>query len=565
MGSKRLLQPNNKENYIIQYWKKIKSGEILVCKKIKKQYSKLIDDIKKPKGNWIYDDAKAKHAIDFIEKYCKHSKGKWGGKPLLLELWQKALLSAAFGFVDKVTGLRKYTRVILIVARKNGKSTLAAAVGLYLQIGDGEPGAEVYSVATKKDQAKIIWQEAKRMVHKSPALRKRIKTLIGEIVGLGKYQDTFFKPLGSDSDTLDGLNVHGALMDEIHAWKIMNLFDVIVDGMTAREQPMLFATTTAGTVRELVFDELYDYGEKIINELDGFADEHFLPIFYELDSREEWTNPDNAIKANPGLGTIKNQKTLFEKIARAKLQPNAVSNLLTKDFNIRDTRSNAWLTFDEINNTSTFTMEDIKNSYAISGTDLSATTDLTCATLLLMKPDSDIKYVLQMYFLPEQLLEKRSQLDKIPYDKWEQARLLKTCEGFHVSFEDVTAWYVEMYEKYQLAPYWNYYDRALAGYWVGDMTNHGFNMTPCAQGAMTFSQPMKLMEGDLKGKLINYNNNPILKWCLTNTALKVDDNGNIRPIKGISRIKRVDGTFSLLNAYVGLYEHLEDYKALIRR
>ena len=202
--------------------------------------------------------------------------------------------------------LRKYREVLLVVARKNGKSTLAAGVGLYMQLADGEPGAEIYACATKKDQAKIIWLESKRMVKKSKSLLRRVKPLVGELVA--DFNDSFFRPLGRDSDSLDGLNVHCALLDEIHAWTDKNLYDVIVDGTTAREEPLIFITTTAGTVRECVYDIKYDEAERVINgydDNDGYKDDTLLPIIYELDSRIEWLDEECHIKANPGLGTIK--------------------------------------------------------------------------------------------------------------------------------------------------------------------------------------------------------------------------------------------------------------------
>lgn len=203
---------NRRINPILEYWDDICTQKVLVGKKVYKVYRHIVNSILKNKNSrWEYDEKKAFHAIDFIEVYCKHSKGKMGGKPFILETWQKALVTAMFGIVDKDTRKRKYREVLLMVARKNGKSTLAAAIGLYLQIADGEPGAEVYAVATKKDQAKIIWLEAKRMVKKSKSLAKRIKTLVSEMVA--EINDSYFKPLGSDSDTLDGLNVHGALLE----------------------------------------------------------------------------------------------------------------------------------------------------------------------------------------------------------------------------------------------------------------------------------------------------------------------------------------------------------------
>lgn len=555
-----LLKINNP---ILDYYGKIKSGEILACQKIHNVYSKLVQNLMTPRGNWIYDENKANHAIYFIENYCKHSKGKFGGKPVLLELWQKAFVAAAFGFVDKNTGFRKYTEVLLIVARKNGKSTLAAAIGLYLQIADGEAGAEVYSLATTRDQAKLIWIEAKRMVRKSPALTKRIKPLVAELVGRNGYDDTFFKPLGSDSDNLDGLNVHGALMDEIHAWKDMNLFDVVADAVSAREQPMLLLTTTAGTIREQVYDSKYEYASNVVNGLEGFEDERLLAVIYELDDRAEWTEIENAIKANPGLGTIKDKGKLAEKINRAKRNPSAVKNLLCKDFNIRETSSNAWLNYEDVNNENTFDIEKLRGSYAIGGCDLAATTDLTCATLLIMLPNSEEKYVLQMYFLPSELIEQRVAEDKIPYDKWVERGLLTLSEGHRVNFSDVTNWFKKMLTEYDIRPLWIYYDRALSGYWVEEMMLFGFNMEKAAQGALTFSQPMRSLEGDLKSNLVNYNNNPILKWCLCNTVALIDNNDNIRPIKGKNNRKRIDGMVSLLDAYVGLQERYNEYKSLI--
>jgi len=555
-------------NDILEYWDQISTKQEVVSLKVYKQYKKLASDILSPRDNWVFDNNKAHHVIDFIEKYCKHSKGKWGGKPVILELWQKALLSAAFGFIDKNTGLRKYTEVLLIVARKNGKSTLAAAVGLYLQVADGEPGSEVYAVATKKDQAKLIWQEAKRMVRKSPALRKRIKTLVAEMVGIGRYEDTFFKPLGSDSDTLDGLNPHGACLDEIHAWKNKDLYDVIFDGMTARSQPMLFETTTAGTVRALVFDEKYDYASKVIDGLEGFEDERLLPIIYELDDRKEWTDPGCYKKANPGLGTIKDSDKLEDKVRRAKRVPDQLSNLLCKDFNVRDTVAGSWLTFDEANNEATFDMEDMRDCYGIGGNDLGATTDLTFACAIVKKPGSEMLYLIGQGFMPADTIEDRSKEDKVPYDKWAKRGFITLCPGNKVDYRYVTDWYIKMRDEYGIIAYWNGYDSWNSPAWIEDMENRmGYknkeNLLPVIMGAKTLSAPMKELKADLASKLVNYNNNPLMKWALTNVAIETDKNENIRPIKGRNQRQRIDPAVSLLIAYTVLTNHMEDYNALV--
>lgn len=252
-------------NYIEVYYGKINNGDVVVSEKVAKLFKHLHDKLSDNNGRYIFDEQRANHAIDFIERYCKHSKGKWAGKPVILEVWQKAILSALFGFVDKDTGLRQYRELILIVARKNGKSTLSSGIGLYLLFADGEAGPEIYSVATKRDQAKIIWLESKRMVKKSPSLAKRSKSLVSEIQC--NFNDGTFKALASDSDSLDGLNVHGALIDELHAIKDKNLYDVVIDGMTAREQPLSIITSTAGTVREGIFDLKYEEATNIIMEI----------------------------------------------------------------------------------------------------------------------------------------------------------------------------------------------------------------------------------------------------------------------------------------------------------
>jgi phage terminase large subunit-like protein len=546
-------------NYIREYWNKIQSGEIVACRRLKQQYQKIIDELDSPRDPWVFDLQRATQPIEFIERFCKHSKGKWIGQPVKLELFQKAKIQATYGFIHKETGLRRCREVFTLVARKNGKSTEKAATGLYMLIGDGEGGSEVYSLATKKDQARLVFTEAVNMVSQSPALSKHTKKRKTDLY----FPVTFskFEPLASDSNSLDGLNVHNGIIDELHAIKDRNLYDVIKQAMSAREQPLLDMITTAGFVRECIFDSIYDYACRV---LDGVVeDDRFLAFIYELDDREEWTDFRMWEKANPGLGTIKDYNELAANVERAKNDPDFLPTVLTKDFNIRDTVAGTWLTYDHINNEETFTMDDIRDAYAVGGTDLSSTTDLTCATLLIVKPGSDKKYCLQQYFMPRDMIEQRVREDKIPYDRWEERGLLTLCEGNKVNYSDVTRWYLRMMEEYQIHPLWIGYDPWDSKYWVDEMIQCGFTMEKVRQGAQTLSQPMKELGADLGAKLINYNNNPILKWCLTNTAVKRDDNDNIRPVKGQNQRQRIDGAVSLLIAYTVLFNHWDDLKALV--
>ncbi|HDR7998389.1 TPA: terminase large subunit [Bacillus cereus] len=553
-------------NPILEYWYKIKNRQEIVSDKVRRVYKKLVTDIGSTKSEWEYNANRANHAIEFVENFCKHSKGKMGGKPFLLELWQKAMTAALFGFVHKIDGIRKYREFMLIVARKNGKSAWGSAIALYLMVADNEPGPEIVSAATKKDQAKIIWSEAKRMVKKSPVLSKRIRTLVAEMIS--DFNDGSFKPLSSDSNTLDGLNVHCSLIDELHAIEDKNLYDVIVDGMTAREQPISIITTTAGTVREGIFDIKYEEAERIINgydDPDGYKDERVLPIIYELDKREEWTEESCWKKANPGLGTIKNLDQLRSKVEKAKANAMLVKNLLTKDFNIRETSTEAWLTFEQLNNTAIFDIAELKPSYGIGGCDLSSTTDLTAAKVIFMLPDDKNIYVKQMYWLPEDLLEQRSKEDKIPYDLWYEQDLLRTTPGNSVHYKYVTEWFLEIRDEYGIYLPWIGYDRWSAKYWVEEMEGYFGKeaMVPVAQGKQTLSSPMKLLGADLESKLVNYNNNPIDKWCLSNTAIDIDKNLNIQPNKTKNQRRRIDGTAALLNAYVILQEKRNDYLNMI--
>lgn len=553
-------------NPILEYWELIETGKETVCDKIRRTYKKIVYDLTDKSSEFFYSHARANHVIEFIENFCRHSKGKMGGQKVVLELWEKALLATVFGFID-INGNRKYREAMLIVGRKNGKSLISSAVGLYLMVGDNEAGPEVVSVATKRDQAKIIWLESRRMVKKSPVLLKRIKPLVAELNS--DFNDGVFKPLASDSDTLDGLNIHGALMDEWHAWKNgQPLYDVVADGVSAREQPLIFATTTAGTIREDIYDLKYDEAERVINgyfDDNGYKDERFIPFIYELDNRKEWTDPKCYRKANPGLGTIKNESTLLAKVEKAKQNPLLVKNLVCKEFNIRETSSEAWLPFEIINNTELFDIAELKPNYGIGGADLSSTTDLTAAKVIFMVPNDPKIYVMQMYWLPEDLLEKRTKEDKIPYDLWLDQGLLRTTPGNKVHHKYVTEWFVELKDKQELYMPWIGYDSWSATYWVEEMKGYfgQESMIPVIQGKKTLSGPMKRLGADLESKLIIYNNNPIDKWCLTNTAIDVDKNDNIQPIKTSHQRRRIDGTAALLNAYVVLQDKLQDYQNLI--
>ena len=551
-------------NYIREYVELIKRGKIKTSARVRKVYTRLLKEIDRPPKNFKYyfDEETGERPISFIETFCKQSQGDLGA-PLELELFQRAYIQALFGFLDKETGYRRFRETMFLVGRKNGKTTLMAGIALYLLTADYEGAAEIYSVATKKDQARKALTEAVNMIKQSPELRAVLKKRRNDVYFAATSSK--FEALASDSNTLDGLNSHGVIIDELHAIRDRNLYEVMKQSTSSRRQPLIVMITTAGTVRECIFDDMYEYACRVADGEE--VDEAFLPILYELDERSEWLDPKMWIKANPGLGKIKQVETLRSFVERAKKNPADRAGVLCKDFNVRENGSTAWLPFDVINNEATFDLADVYDTYAIGGCDLSSTTDLTCATLLIRKPNDKTVYVLQHYFLPQaridELADKKQRSgghsnDEAPYKLWAERGLLTACQGARVNYSDVTAWFVQMREQYKIDCWKCGYDRALAGYWVDEMTANGFTMDKVIQGTYTFSQPMRELGAALQDKLVNYNNNPVLKWCLSNTGKKEQGLNNIMPVKS-SEKRRIDGMVSLLNAWVVYVRDYEDY------
>lgn len=544
-----------------KYFGSILDGKIIACDKMKRISDILIQRYLAP-DEFHFDKELAKHHTDFIEKYCKQPSGNLG-QPLKLELFQKARLQALFGFVDD-NNLRQYNECLIIEGRKNGKTTETAAVALDLLMNDKEGAPQIYNLATMLDQAKLGFNAALKMVRQSPALSAHIKKRMNDLYFA--YNMGYIKALASNSNSLDGLDTHAAIIDELAAIKDRDIYDLIKQSMGARKQPLLFCITTNGYVRESIFDAQYEYASNVLNGT--VKNPRFLPFIYELDNPEEWTDENCWIKANPGLDTIKSRTYLREMVQKAKDDNSFKPTVLVKDFNIPQSGSSTWLPFEWVVNEETYTMEELAHSYAIGGCDLSSVYDLTCATLIIKKPTSDIVYVLQKYFIPERKLTEELGADAkhIPYKLWQEQGWIEINEGAQVDYSNVTKWFVEMVEKYDIRPLWISYDRALAGYWQEEMIAYGFEMEKCAQGAYTWSQPMKELGCALQEHKVNYNNNPILRWCLANTGVKSlnkDGIESIMPVK-IQKDRRIDGMVSLLNAWVGYVKHYDEYIAYQR-
>lgn len=541
------------------YFGSIIDGRIPACEKMKRVADMLLEQYASPQEFHFDYDIAQKH-IGFIEIFCKQPTGKMG-TPLQLQLFQKARLQAIFGFVDD-NDLRQYNECLIIEGRKNGKTTETAAVEIDMLVNDGEGSPQIYNVATQREQAMLGFNAAHKMIKQSPMLSKHVKKRASDLyfaLNMG-----FIKALASNTSSLDGLDVHCATIDELAAIKNRDLYDLIKQAMGAREQPLLFTITTNGFVRGGIFDSQYEYAKNI---LEGKAkDKRFLPFIYELDSAEEWDKEECWEKANPGLGTIKSRDYLRQMVQKAKNDPSFKPTVLVKDFNMPQTAESAWLRWEDFNNEATF---DIKNfGYAIGGFDAADSVDLNAAVAVFQRPDDENIYVKSMFWIPQAVIDEmdrsgnRKERDNAPYRLWIDQGYMRTCEGNRCDKRIFLDWFRELRDEYDIyTPFIGYDPWHVSDDLIREFSaEFGRNaMIPVRQGTMTLSDPMKNLAADFKAQRVIYDNNPILKWCLINTEVKTDINGNIQPIKGLDARKRIDGVAALIDAYKVLQDKRDQY------
>lgn len=548
-----------------QYFTGILDGKINACEKMKKISEMLLEQYANP-GEFHFDFDIAKKHIDFIERFCKLPTGKIG-TPLKLELFQKARLQALFGFVDD-NNLRQYNECLIIEGRKNGKTTETAAVETDMLVNDGEGSPQIYNIATMLDQAKLGFNAAHKMIKQSPMLSKHVKKRAADLYF--PYNFGYIKALASNSNSLDGLDVHCAVIDELAAIKNRDIYDLIKQAMGARSQPLLFCITTNGFVRDGIFDAQYDYASDLIYDRLSETNKRFLPFIYELDDATEWDKEECWIKANPGLGTIKSYDYLRQMVKKAKDDPSFKPTVLVKDFNLKQNVASAWLPWETLNNESKIPECDFK--YAIGGMDAADSVDLNAAKALCMRPDDPHIYVKSMYWLPQAVIDKfendgkRQGRDNAPYLLWKEQGYLRTVDGGKVDKRVFLDWFTELRDVEDLYILYIGYDP----WHIDDSLLREFkmefgerSMIPVRQGVFSLSQPMKDLKADMDAKLIVYDNNPIDKWCLYNTEIKTDINGNIQPVKGMDTRQRIDGTLALIDAYKVLKDKSDEYLSLI--
>ncbi len=544
-------------NYLVEYYNKINNGEIVVGKELYAVLDGLIKDL--DNSRYVFDEKAGNIRIDFIETFCKHTKSPFNGQLFLLELWEKAVLQAAYGFKMADTKLRRFNEVLLLIARKNGKTTFIAGIDLaefFLSKG----GVDIVCASNTTEQANILFEEINNMREQSKALsnERRSKKNIFHIYS--PKTKNKIKKLSAQSRNKDGYNIEVGCIDEVHEMTDSKVYDAIKQSQSTKEEPLIFIITTEGNTVGGFLDNKLDYIRKMIKS--EIQDERVLPWLYTQDSVNEiYEDKRTGQKSNPSLGTVKTYSYLEDLMNKSRHDLATRVTMLSKDFNIKQLAQGSWLSFDDLNNLETYTLDDLKNSYAIGGVDLSSTTDLTAAILLIIKDNK--KYVIPQFFMPSGVIDKRREEDNVPYDIWVKKGLITVTEGNQNDFTLVTQWFMQMIRTYEIRPLWVGYDPWNSQYWIKEMEELGFNMEKVRQGIYSLSEPMKQLEADLKNDKVIYNNNPILKWNLANTQAKVDVNGNIQPSKLNSRYKRIDGSVALIIAYAVLNRYKLEYENMI--
>lgn len=542
---------------IYEYYRKINSGEIKVGKWVHKIYDILIDGIEQEK--WFYDAKKADKCVKFIETFVHHSKGR--SDLLTLELWQKAIICAIFGIVRE-DGRRQFREVILIVARKNGKSLFASAIMACMAFIDKEFGADLYCLAPKLDQANIVFDNFYKSISYEQdlmAISKKRRTDI-----YIEMSNTTIKPIAFNDKKSDGLNPHCVICDEIASWQGQNglrMYEVMKSALGARTQPLIFSISTSGYQNDSIYDELI---MRATSYLQGSSEEtQILPFLYMIDDVEQWDSMDELEKANPNLGVSVSKEYLQEEIRIAKGSLSKRAEFITKYCNIKQNSSQAWLEYQVVDKASKkeFTLNDFRECYAVGGIDLSQTTDLTCASIVVEKGGEE--YVFSQFFMPKNRLQDLIELDKVPYDIYVKQGYITLSGENYVDYKDVKAWFDMLRKEYKIMPVRIGYDRYSAQYLVDDMSQKGYNMDDVYQG-WNMAPEIRYFGGKLKDGRIHIGRNNLLKSHLLNVALKYEsDNQRFKPVK-MRPSDHIDGFVSVIDALIVKAKYYKEIKFLIR-
>lgn len=529
------------KNYIYEYYQQIQNGSVIVGRWVKLIMEYLVKGLQDKL--FFYDNKKAGKAIQFIETFCHHCEGR--SDLMKLELWQKAIVSAMFGIVDK-DGVRQFREVVVIVARKNGKSLLASAIANYHLFLDGEYGAKVFCVAPKLDQADIIYNDIWQTVSTEPELERLIKRRKSDYYV--ESTNSSVKKIAFNHKKSDGFNPSLTICDEISSWHGdagLKQYEVMKSALGARLQPIILSISTAGYENEGIYDELMKRSTRFL--LGDSKETRLLPFLFTIDDVSLWNDINELQKSNPNLGVSVSVDYLLEEIAVAEGSLSKRSEFMCKYANVKSSSSQAWLNTIDVEAACgpELNIDDFRDSYCVGGIDLSRTTDLTAATVVIEKNGE--LYVFAKFYLPAEKIEEATERDGIPYKIYVQKGWLELSGDNFVDYKDCFNWFTELVREKEIYPLQVGYDRYSAQYLVQDMKAAGFHMDDVFQGWNLYPVLMEF-EGLLKDRKIHIGDNALLKMHLLNSAIKMDVEQNKGKLIKLSQTDHIDGMAALIDA-----------------
>lgn len=532
------------DNWIFKYHEAIQKKEVIVGVWVRLCFEILTTGLLN--GEWEFNEKKANKAIKFIENFCHHSEGR--SDLLHLELWQKAIVSAIFGIMDKTTGYRQFREVFIIVARKNGKTLFAAAIAAYMTYVDGEYGAKVYFLAPKLDQADLVYDAFYQIVQSDDELDSITKKRRSDIYI--KAFNTSVKKIAFNSKKSDGFNPQLVVNDEMEAWpgdQGLKQYEVMTSALGARKQPLIISIATAGYVNDGIFDELFKRATAFLKG--NSREKRLLPFIYMIDDIEKWDSIEELKKSNPNLGVSVSVEYYLEQIEIARNSISKKVEFMTKFCNIKQNSAVAWLDYWDVmkcvHEEKPLSLEDFKGCYCVGGIDLSRTTDLTAASIVINR--DGINHIFTRFYMPQKRYEVAINEDNTPYNIYRDRGFLFISGENQVDYKDVYNWFIELVKVYKIKPLKIGYDRYSANYLVEDLKTAGFHTDDVYQGT-NLTPILHEFEGNLKDGLFDFGDNSMLAAHFLNVAVDISLNDSrMKPVK-IEKRMRIDGAMSVFDA-----------------
>lgn len=563
VNNRKKWTPDN--SYLLEYHARIESGEIIVGRELWAELERLREDILSEA--YIYDTDDALLRMDFMENCIRLTKSPYYNKPMVLMLWQKAFIEAVYSFKMSDTTFRRFKKVLLLIARKNTKSETCSALGLS-EFFLGNEGADIVCSSNDDNQASIIYDSIDTM--RLLIDPDELDTHRNQRFLLNKNTNSKIFKLSDRTRNKEGRNIDVAFLDESHEMKDNVIAKSIEQSQSLKDEPLFINLTTEGFVTDGYLDNELKKARAIINgEDDGIMAERTLPWLYTQDSEAEiWQNPKSWVKSNPSLGIVKKWEYLEEQIDLAKNSKSDRIFVLSKDFNIKQNSAVSWLNLEEYDYKAVYNLEDFKGCICLGGVDLSETTDLTSAKILMMRPGDRTKYIYSMYFIPESKLDDSDDRQAgAKYKEWAAEGYITITEGNDIDLAVVADWFYSLYKDYNIKLWKCGYDQRFAKDWINRMELYGWSkasddLVMILQNAQTLSNAIKLLEADFNHQLVNYNDNPVDKWNLGNASIKVNDLGQCLLVKS-EPSKRIDGAVCKAILYEMYRQNRTEFREMI--